>query len=81
MTMSDMDIGQVATVTGIQGTSDLAHRLDDLGLSVGSTLRLVRTGPFQGPLLVENLAGGFRVALARDLASNVEIRRKNDPLG
>ena len=53
----------------------LERRLADLGLTPGTTVTVVRTAPFNGPL--EVLVRGSRLALGRGMAERifVEVER------
>jgi len=50
----------------------MALRLARLGVRPGAVVRLVSSGPFSGPLLVE--VEGLRVALGRGVARRILVR-------
>lgn len=50
----------------------MALRLARLGIRPGAKVRLVNSGPWRGPLLVE--VEGVRVALGRGVASRILVR-------
>jgi len=50
----------------------VALRLARLGIRPGAVVRLVNSGPFAGPLLLE--VEGLRVALGRGVARRIFVR-------
>ena len=63
--------GQAVRVSSIDGEDLLSTRLADLGLTPGTTVRLVARAPFAGALLFE--LRGFRLALRRGEAERVLV--------
>ncbi len=73
MTLLDLKRGETSTVRALGGDTALTRRMQALGLFVGKRVRFLRAGPFSGPLLVEDLATGARLMIARALARLVHI--------
>jgi ferrous iron transport protein B len=73
MTLLDLAEGAVAEVVSVGGGRDLAERLQGFGLCVGQKVRVVRAAPFRGPLMVEEVEGGARFMIARDMAGSVRV--------
>jgi len=48
-------------------------RLMHRGLNIGDIVRVLSSGPMRGPVYVENLATGVRLALGRGVASRVLV--------
>ncbi len=64
--------GKSGQVAWVQGGRGVALRLARLGIRPGAVVRLVNSGPFAGPLLVE--VEGLRVALGRGVARRIFVR-------
>ncbi|MBI5526579.1 MAG: ferrous iron transport protein B [Deltaproteobacteria bacterium] len=73
MTLLDLAEGVVAEVVSVGGGKDLAERLQGFGLCAGQKVRVIRAAPFKGPLMVEEVDGGARFMIARDMAGSVEV--------
>lgn len=72
MTLSELDVGDRATVTGIQGSGPVVDRIMQLGLLPGTSVELVRRAWSGDPLEIRLL--GYSLSLRRSEASLVEIR-------
>jgi DtxR family Mn-dependent transcriptional regulator len=70
-TLADMEPGQKATITRVQGQGTLRRRLMDLGLISGTTVVMERSAPLGDPL--EILVKGTHLSLRRDEASAVQV--------
>lgn len=62
--------GASAVVRDIHGGRVLRQRLARLGVHPGDTVRVVRTGYFGGPVLIE--IHGAEVAIGRGMAQKIE---------
>jgi len=66
MHLSDMDSGNCARFVGVEGGRRLSSTLRQYGFYPGEQIRVIRIGPFRGPVLVEvnqrEIALGHRVA-------------------
>ena len=71
MTLADLDRGASAVVNDVAGPRDLAVRLLEMGLTKGTTLRVIRRAPLRDPIEVE--VRGYRLTLRRDEASLVQL--------
>lgn len=58
-------------VTALRGGAGLRARLTQYGLFVGDCLRVLRTAPLRGPLLVE--VNGREIALGRRVAEKILV--------
>lgn len=72
MKLSELSIGQSATVTAVHVPAALRERLRMLNVAEGGRIRLLRCAPFGGGLLLE--AAGVRLALRDTLAACIEVR-------
>lgn len=70
-TLADMEPGQKATITRVQGQGTLRRRLMDLGMISGTPVIMERSAPLGDPL--EILVKGTHLSLRRDEASAVQV--------
>ena len=70
--LASLPPGKAGQVARIQGGRGVALRLARLSIRPGAVVRLVNSGPFAGPLLVE--VEGLRVALGRGVARRIFVR-------
>ena len=74
-TLADMEPGQKATITRVQGQGTLRRRLMDLGMISGTPVIMERSAPLGDPL--EILVKGTHLSLRRDEASAVQVELKS----
>ncbi len=67
-------VGEEAIIVSIEGGHGFRNRILSMGLHPGDKVKVVRTSPFRGPLLVENLDQGFCLALGRGMAAKVLVK-------
>jgi ferrous iron transport protein A len=67
----ELPIGQAAVIKQIGGGYGLQRRLAALGFRVGKTVRMVGSGPFKGPVVVE--VDRARVAIGKGMAMKVLV--------
>lgn len=70
-TLADLEPGQKAMITRVQGQGTLRRRLMDLGLISGTAVVMERSAPLGDPL--EILVKGTHLSLRRDEASAVQV--------
>lgn len=70
-TLADLEPGQDATITRVQGQGTLRRRLMDLGLISGTPVTMERSAPLGDPL--EILVKGSHLSLRRKEASAVQV--------
>jgi ferrous iron transport protein A len=63
--------GKWVRVLRVEGDRALKNRLAQHGLYPGDLVRVLRTAPLDGPLLVE--ANGREIAIGRSVAENIFI--------
>jgi ferrous iron transport protein A len=63
--------GRWVRVARFRGGHGMARRLAQLGFMPGNKIRIVRSAPFHGPLLVE--AEGREVVIGRGVASHILV--------
>jgi ferrous iron transport protein A len=71
--LSQAEIGAPLEIVQILNTGGVAQRLRPLGLIPGNPVRVLRSAPFWGPIVVE--APGRVLALGRGVARHVLVRR------
>jgi Fe2+ transport system protein FeoA len=69
--LSELKAGESARVIGIHGDDDLRRRLLEMGLTTGSTVRVVRFAPMGDP--IELAVRGYRLSVRRDEARAVAV--------
>lgn len=74
--LSQLAIGEQATISAIEAEESLYHRLSALGFRVGKTLSVMRKANFNGPLHVR--IGTTDVILRDTEAARIHV--KNDLL-
>jgi len=74
-TLDRLEMGARATVLAIRGGFGMARNLRRMGVHPGDTVRVVGSGAFRGPILIE--VHGCRLALGRGVARRIEVA----PLG
>jgi Fe2+ transport system protein FeoA len=73
LTLLELSEGETAAILALHSDGATRRRIEDLGLFEGRRLCLIARAPFSGPLLVEDVASGARVMIARDLAEYIEM--------
>ncbi len=71
--------GVAAEITAVTGDARVTQRMQAMGLVAGRRVRLLRAGPFHGPLLIEEVHSGARVMIARALAAHIEVHHGVPP--
>lgn len=69
--LSQLSIGQTATISAIETEESLFHRLAALGFRVGKTLSIIRRANFNGPIQVR--LGTTDVILRNAEAARIQI--------
>ena len=81
VTLREMGEGRVAEILSVRGDGAMAARLNSMGLYAGKRVRYVRSAPFSGPLLIEDVTNGAQLMIARSLAGRVEVRADDAQAG
>ena len=71
MNLLDVPKGKSVRVVDFGGGRSLYHKLVQLGLSPGRTVKVLRYAPMGGPLMLD--VEGRSVALGRRIAERVEV--------
>jgi len=73
MYLSQAPTGSIVEVVAIRGGMGVMRRLSALSIRIGDRLKVINN-PHFGPVLVEHLTHGHRVAIGRGIALKVEVR-------
>jgi Fe2+ transport system protein FeoA len=73
MILLNLENGNIAVVSKLNGGKSVIARMNELGFREGKTIRLLRTAPFHGPVLVEDVDSGAKIMICRKIASNIEV--------
>ena len=71
MTLAQIEENQEARVLDIQGGCGIRRKLGHLGIHPGDLVRVVRHGPWGGPILME--VHGYQIALGKMIASRILV--------
>jgi ferrous iron transport protein A len=71
MTLANLNIGDVAKVSAVNGNSSITKRLMEMGVVPGVSIRVVKTAPFGCPMEIR--VRGFSLALRKSEAESIEI--------
>jgi len=69
--LSDMEVGQSATVLALHVDIGFQYRLNALGLKIGKRFQVVRAAPFNGPFQLR--IGSTELMLRKQDASMIEV--------
>ncbi len=81
LTLLELSEGETAAIQALHSDGATRRRIQALGLFEGRRLCLIARAPFSGPLLVEDVASGARVMIARDLAECIEMTDDSQDAG
>jgi len=70
--------GRTARIVQIRGGRGFRRNLEHMGVHTGDPVRVLGSGAFHGPLLVEVSSGG-RIAVGRGIAQHVMVEIIEDP--
>ena len=73
MKLSDLTAGAVAEVKNLGEDREFTLKMNSMGIHQQDKIRLLRAGPFGGPLLIEELNHGGKIMVAKGLAQNIEV--------
>jgi len=73
MTLVEAPHGTKVKVTRRESGRGFRSHLDGIGIHVGDELLVLQSAPFGGPVLVEVVRTGVRIALGHGMADRVEV--------
>jgi len=68
--------GDKGIIAFVRGNSKVTQRLADLGLTPKTSIFLLKTAPFNGP--IEVAVRGSKLAIGREIAENILVRTKGN---
>jgi ferrous iron transport protein A len=71
MTFADLKKGMTARVIGITEKSDDITRLQEMGLTIGTSFKVVKIAPFGDPVEID--LRGYRLCLRKQETRNFEL--------
>lgn len=71
MQLTNLPIGEIATVVSVRGENAVTRRLMEMGVVPGVRVRVVKTAPFGDPIEVR--LRGYNLAMRRAEADAIEI--------
>ena len=75
MSFTDLKKGMMARVVGMHGQNPESVRLQEMGLTVGTTFRVVKVAPFGDPVEID--VRGYRLCLRKRETGDFEV----EPIG
>ena len=70
--LSNLNYGTQAKITQINGGCELIHRLTEMGLTIGTTIKVV-SDAIGGPIVIE--VRDSRLALGRGVATKIYVEQ------
>ena len=70
-TLDQLVPGQRATVTKVGGDGPIRRRIQEMGVTNGAGIEMVKSSPFGDP--IEYKVRGFNLALRKEEASMIEV--------
>jgi ferrous iron transport protein A len=77
MSLSELGIGQDAVVSGLDLPEEVQHHLMHMGFVPEARVTALRRAPAGDPTVYA--IDGLEIALRRDTASSIRVRRSKDP--
>jgi ferrous iron transport protein A len=71
MTFAELKKGMMARVVAINGVSDEIRRLQEMGLTIGTSFKVVKVAPFGDPVEID--LRGYRLCLRKQETRNFEL--------
>ncbi len=71
MVFAKLNRGDRAQITAISSTSETLQRIQEMGLTVGTTFRVVKIAPLGDPVEID--VRGYRLCLRRAETQGIEV--------
>ena len=72
MTLNEVPVGGVCTVTKLNGTGKLRRRIMDMGITKGVEIKVVKIAPLGDPM--ELNVRGYELSIRKNEAESIEVR-------
>jgi len=72
MTLNEVPVGGVCTVTKLNGTGKLRRRIMDMGITKGVEIKVVKIAPLGDPM--ELNVRGYELSIRKNEAESIEVQ-------
>ena len=72
MTLNEIPVGGVCTVTKLNGTGKLRRRIMDMGITKGVEIKVVKIAPLGDPMELNVL--GYELSIRKSEAESIEVQ-------
>ena len=72
MTLNEIPVGGVCTVTKLNGTGKLRRRIMDMGITKGVEIKVVKIAPLGEPM--ELNVRGYELSIRKSEAESIEVQ-------
>ena len=72
MTLNEIPVGGVCTVTKLNGTGKLRRRIMDMGITKGVDIKVVKIAPLGDPM--ELNVRGYELSIRKSEAESIEVQ-------
>ena len=72
MTLNEIPVGGVCTVTKLNGTGQLRRRIMDMGITKGVEIKVVKIAPLGDPM--ELNVRGYELSIRKSEAESIEVQ-------
>jgi ferrous iron transport protein A len=72
MTLNEVPVGGVCTVTKLNGTGKLRRRIMDMGITKGVEIKVVKIAPLGDPM--ELNVRGYELSIRKSEAESIEVQ-------
>jgi ferrous iron transport protein A len=72
MTLNEIPVGGVCTVTKLTGTGKLRRRIMDMGITKGVEIKVVKIAPLGDPM--ELNVRGYELSIRKSEAESIEVQ-------
>ena len=72
MTLNEVPVGGVCTVTKLNGTGKLRRRIMDMGITKGVEIKVVKIAPLGDPM--ELNVRGYELSIRKNEAESIEVK-------
>ena len=72
MTLNEVPVGGVCTVTKLNGTGKLRRRIMDMGITKGVEIKVVKIAPLGDPM--ELNVRGYELSIRKSDAESIEVQ-------
>jgi Fe2+ transport system protein FeoA len=73
MKLSEVPAGKLVKLSLIEGGRGVFLGLSRLGIFQGDLIRVLESAPFRGPILIEHIPTGAKIAIGRGMARRIVV--------